>query len=243
MKSKKRLDQLVLQKAPALSRRRIQDEIAKGNVRVDGVVVTKPGVQFFESSAIECNFQEQQFVGRAGLKLQRALDHFAIDVTDLVVLDAGLSTGGFTDCLLQRGVQKIYGVDVGHSQVHELIKNDPRVIVMERTNLRTLKTVGELVDLITLDLSFISVLKVMDAVIQLLKPDGKLIVLIKPQFETEPSFIGKGGIIKDSKIHEQILKEVTNGIAAHGFALQGTIESPILGGDGNKEFLAYFLRK
>lgn len=243
MKSKKRLDQLVLQKAPALSRRRIQDEIAKGNVRVDGVVVTKPGVQFTEDVAIECNFQEQQFVGRAGLKLQRALDHFAIDVTDLVVLDAGLSTGGFTDCLLQRGVQKIYGVDVGHSQVHELIKNDPRVIVMERTNLRTLKTVGELVDLITLDLSFISVLKVMDAVIQLLKPDGKLIVLIKPQFETEPSFIGKGGIIKDSKIHEQILKEVTNGIAAHGFVLQGAIESPILGGDGNKEFLAYFLRK
>ncbi len=242
MKLKKRLDQLVLQKAPALSRRRIQDEIAKGNVSVDGVVVTKPGARFSEDALIEYNFEEQSFVSRAGLKLQKALDHFAVDVAGLVALDAGLSTGGFADCLLQRGAQKVYGIDVGHSQLHDTLKNDPRLIVMERTNLRTLKSVGQRVDLITLDLSFISVLKVMDAVTQLLKSDGKLIVLIKPQFEAEPGLIGKGGIIKDVKLHEKILNTVTTGIEAHGFALQGTIESPILGGDGNKEFLAYFLR-
>lgn len=243
MKSKKRLDQLVQKMAPALSRRRIQDAIAQGSVCVDGKVIIKPGVQISEDAEIVFNFEDPQFVSRAGAKLQKALDYFGIDVTDLVALDAGLSTGGFADCLLQRGVKKLYGVDVGHSQLHETIKNDPRVIVMERTNLRTLKTVGELVDIITLDLSFISVLKVMDAVTSLLKPDGKLIVLIKPQFEAEPSLVGKGGIIKDPKLHERILKKVTEGIEAQGFALQGVIESPILGGDGNKEFLAYFLRQ
>lgn len=242
MKRKKRLDQLVLQKAPAQSRRRIQEEIAKGNVTVDGVVVTKPGAQYFEDAAIAFSFEKQQFVSRAGLKLQKALDHFGIDVTDLVVLDAGLSTGGFADCVLQRGAKKVYGIDVGHSQLDASLIDNPRLVVMERTNLRTLESVGQLVDMVTLDLSFISVLKVMDAVTRMLKPHGILIVLIKPQFEAEPSSIGKRGIIKDAAIHEQVIQKVIAGIESHGFALQGITESPILGGDGNKEFLAYFLR-
>ena len=242
MKLKTRLDQFVQKMAPTLSRRQIQDAIAQGAVRVNGVVVTRPGVQIADDAQVTYEMKAPEFVGRAGFKLQKALDHFGIDVAGLVVLDAGLSTGGFADCLLQRGVKKVYGVDVGHGQVHEKIRNDARLVVMEHTNVRTLKTVGELVDMITLDLSFISVLKVMTAVTQLLKPNGELIVLIKPQFETDPARIGKGGVIKDATLHDAILKTVTEGIAAHGFALQGVIESPLFGGDGNKEFLAYFLR-
>ena len=229
--------------APAYSRHRIQQEITKGNVLVDGVVVQKPGAQLSEDAEIELRFEKQPFVSRAGLKLEKALDYFALDVTDMVVLDAGLSTGGFADCLLQRGARKVYGVDVGHSQLHESLVGHPRLQSLERTNLRTLESVGELVDLITLDLSFISVLKVMDAVVRLLKPDGRLIVLIKPQFEAGPEAIEKGGIVTDEKIHQQVVHAVTTQIEAHGFSLQGVIESPILGGDGNREFLAYFVRK
>ncbi len=242
MKIKKRLDQLIQEMAPTLSRRQIQSGIMQGKVRVDGTVVTKPGAQITEGTPVIFDFEEPKFVGRAGFKLEKALDYFSIDPTDWVALDAGLSTGGFTDCLLQRGAKKIYGVDVGYGQVHEKIRNDPRVIVMERTNLRTLTSVGELVDLVTLDVSFISVLKVMDAVTQLLKPDGKLIVLIKPQFEAERGEVAKGGIVKDSLIHEKVIKKVTEGVQAHGFTLEGVTESPIRGAEGNKEFLAYFER-
>ena len=243
MKIKKRLDQLVQEKASAYSRRQIQSWIMQGKVRVDGKPITKPGAQITEGTPITLAIEEPKFVGRAGYKLEKALDHFNVDLEDFVVLDAGLSTGGFTDCLLQRGAKKVYGVDVGYGQVHEKIRQDPRVLVMERTNLRNLHTVGELVDLVTLDLSFISVLKVMDAVTALLKPDGKLIVLIKPQFEAERHEVGKGGIIKDSAVHEKVMKKVTDGVAEHGFNLIGTVESPILGSEGNKEFLAYFERK
>ncbi len=243
MKIKKRLDQLVQEKASAYSRRQIQSWIMQGKVLVDGKPITKPGAQVAEGTPITLTIEEPKFVGRAGFKLEKALDHFNVDPTGLVVLDAGLSTGGFADCLLQRGAKKIYGVDVGYGQVHEKIRQDPRVFVMERTNLRELRTVGELVDLITLDLSFISVLKVMDAVSAMLKPDGKLIVLIKPQFEAERHEVGKGGIIKDPAIHEKVLKKVPEGIEEHGFNLVGIVESPILGTEGNKEFLAYFERK
>jgi 23S rRNA (cytidine1920-2'-O)/16S rRNA (cytidine1409-2'-O)-methyltransferase len=242
MKQKKRLDQLVQEKAPAFSRRHIQSYIMQGKVRVDGTVITKPGMLVSEDARLEYDFEEPKFVSRAGFKLEKALDHFNIDVTELVVLDAGLSTGGFTDCLLQRGAKKIYGVDVGYGQVHEKIRNDKRVVVLERTNLRDLTDVGERVDLVTLDLSFISVLKVMDAVVQFLKPDGKLIVLIKPQFEAGRHEVKKGGIVKDRAVHEKVIAQITKGIQQYGFTLEGVIESPILGTEGNKEFLAYFKR-
>lgn len=242
MKLKKRLDELVHEQMPQHSKRQIQSWIMQGKVAVDGKVITKPGAQFAPGVSLTLTIEEPKYVSRAGLKLEKALDHFHIDVKNLVALDAGISTGGFTDCLLQRGIQKVYGVDVGYGQVHEKIKADPRVVVLERTNLRELFDVGEPVDLITLDLSFISVLKVIDAVKKLLKPDGKLIVLIKPQFEAERYQIGKGGIIKNGAIHEQVVRHVTTQISNQGFALQGVIESPITGADGNKEFLAYFKR-
>lgn len=243
MKIKKRLDELVHEQMPQYSKRQIQSWIIQGKVTVDGKIINKPGAQLASGVTLTLNIDEPKYVSRAGQKLEKALDHFHIDVQNLVALDAGISTGGFTDCLLQHGARKVYGVDVGYGQVHEKIKGDPRVVILERTNLRELFDVGEPVDIITLDLSFISVLKVIDAVKKLLKPDGRLLVLIKPQFEAERYQIGKGGIIKNGAVHDQVVRHVTTEIGKQGFILKGVIESPITGADGNKEFLAYFIRQ
>jgi 23S rRNA (cytidine1920-2'-O)/16S rRNA (cytidine1409-2'-O)-methyltransferase len=240
MREKKRLDILIQERYPALSRTHIQSLIMQGKVTVDGERATKSGMQVNTDANIDIDLLEPKYVSRAGFKLEKALDHFGIDVKNLIALDAGLSTGGFTDCLLQRGVRKVFGVDVGYGQVHEKIRNDSRVVVMERTNLRHLGELPEKVDLVTLDLSFISVLKVIDVVKRVLKDNGSLIVLIKPQFEAEKGQVGKKGIIIDPILHEQIVKKVSNGIQSHGFTLIGIIESPIEGTMGNKEFLAYF---
>lgn len=243
MATKKRLDHIIAERYPNLSKTFIQSLIMQGKVMVEGLQETKPGTQVNPDVAIHIDLEEPKYVSRAGFKLEKALDHFGIDVKGFVVMDAGLSTGGFTDCLLQRGVRKVYGVDVGYGQVHEKIRHDDRVIVMERTNLRQLKALPEKVDLVTLDLSFISVLKVINVVKNLLKDAGKLIVLIKPQFEAEKHQVGKGGIVKDPAVHQEVIKKVTEGIQAEGFDLIGVIESPIEGTTGNKEFLAYFERK
>lgn len=234
---KKRLDLLVQEQHPELSRALIQSLIMQGKVQVNDRVVTKPGVAVAPDAKIVLTQTEQKYVSRAGQKLEHALAHYGVNVKDFVCLDAGLSTGGFTDCLLQQGAKKVYGVDVGYGQVHEKIRNDPRVIVMERTNLRSMDPLPELVDLVTLDLSFISISKVLDTVKAALKPNGLLIALIKPQFEAGREQVGAGGIVKDPHVHEQVLKTVLNDIQSHGFACQVPIESPILGTEGNKEFL------
>lgn len=242
MIKKERLDIRLQELHPHLSRNQLQSFIMQGKVRVDGEVVTKSGHLVSRDVAIELIDDTPRYVCRAGFKLERALEDFALDVTGFVVLDAGLSTGGFTDCLLQKGATRVYGVDVGHGQVHEKIKQDSRVMVMEQTNLRYLTSVGQLVDLVTLDLSFISVLKVMDAVKAVLKPQGFLLVLIKPQFEAERHEVGRGGIIKDEAVHAHVIKKLTEGICGHGFECKGILDSPILGSAGNKEFLALFRR-
>lgn len=242
MAKKERLDVRLHRLHPQLSRNQLQSFIMQGKVRVEGEVITKAGQLVGEEVVITLIDDTPRYVCRAGFKLEKALEEFSFNVHGLVVLDAGLSTGGFTDCLLQKGAARVYGVDVGHSQVHEKIKNDVRVMVMEQTNLRYLTSVGQLVDLVTLDLSFISVLKVMDAVKAVLKPHGHLIVLIKPQFEAERHEVGRGGVIKDESVHEQVVKKVTAGVCVHGFELKGVLDSPILGSAGNKEFLALFHR-
>lgn len=239
-KLKKRLDQLLLDRYPQCSRNYIQSLIMQGRVRVEDIIITKAGTSIAVDAAIDLATEEPKFVSRAGFKLEKALEHFNINVHNLIALDAGLSTGGFTDCLLQRGVQKVYGVDVGYGQVHEKIRNNPKVIVMERTNLRLLESLPEHVDLVTLDLSFISVLKVIRTVSNYMKPHAKLIVLIKPQFEAERRDVGKGGIIKSTEIHQKVITKVIGGITDADFIYHGFIESPILGTKGNKEFLAYF---
>jgi 23S rRNA (cytidine1920-2'-O)/16S rRNA (cytidine1409-2'-O)-methyltransferase len=243
MTLKKRLDQIIGERHPELSRTIIQSLITQGKVTVEGTVVTKAGQQYADTVKITVDAQLPKYVSRAGFKLEKALDYFNIDVKDKVALDAGLSTGGFTDCLLQRGIARVYGVDVGYGQVHEKIRNDARVVVMEKTNLRNLDTLPELVDIVTLDLSFISVLKVIDVVRRLMKDKAGLVVLIKPQFEAGKHQVGKGGIVRDAAVHEQVVKDVVAGIESHGFTSMGTTDSPIEGSAGNKEFLAYFLKK
>lgn len=241
-KIKKRLDVKLQELLPEYDERHIQSWIMQGKVFVDDERITKPGTRIADDAKISHSIEEQKFVSRAGLKLEKALDHFSIDVTNMIVMDAGISTGGFTDCLLQRGAKKVYGVDVGYGDVHDKIRKNERLVLLEKTNLRILETVGELVDLVTLDLSFISVLKVMPAVCKILKKDGRLVVLIKPQFEASKFEIGSGGIVRDEKVRQMIVEVVVNGIMHYGFQLVGVIDSPLLGTKGNKEFLAYFIR-
>ncbi|MBD3273371.1 TlyA family rRNA (cytidine-2'-O)-methyltransferase [Candidatus Dependentiae bacterium] len=241
MKVKKRLDLLAQEKYPQFTRNQIQSWILQGKVLVDDKVVNKAGAPTWIESKIELNVDEPKYVSRAGFKLEKALDHFNVDVKNLIVLDAGISTGGFTDCLLQRGAKKVYGIDVGYGQVHEKLLKDDRLVLMERTNLRKLEMLPDKVDLVTLDLSFISILKVMPAVIKLIKPNAKIITLIKPQFEAGKENVGRGGVVKDPKVHEAVIEKIKDGMKEFGFKMIGVIESPILGAtSGNKEFLALF---
>lgn len=243
MKEKIRLDRLVQEKYPQYSRQQIQSWIMQGKVSVDGTVVTKSGTLYPVVSDIILDTQEPKYVSRAGFKLEAALEHWQIDVTDFICMDAGISTGGFTDCLLQHGARRIYGIDVGWGQVHPKVVQNDRVILLERTNLRYVQELPELVDLVTLDLSFISVLKVMPVVVHILKPQGKLIVLVKPQFEAQRHQVGRGGIITNEAVHQEVIEKVIQGITAYGFMHHGVIPSPITGSSGNKEFLAYFTRQ
>jgi 23S rRNA (cytidine1920-2'-O)/16S rRNA (cytidine1409-2'-O)-methyltransferase len=242
-KIKKRLDSKLQELLPEYDERHIQSWIMQGKVFVDDQVITKPGTQVADDAKITHSIEEPKFVSRAGLKLEKALDHFNIDVTGLTVVDAGISTGGFTDCLLQRGAKKVYGVDVGYGDVHDKIRKDERLVLLEKTNMRLLETVGEPVDLVTLDLSFISLLSVMPAVIKISKPDAQLVVLIKPQFEASKHEVGAGGIVRDDTIRQIIVDTVVEGIKKYGYECKGIIDSPIVGAKGNKEFLAYFHRK
>jgi 23S rRNA (cytidine1920-2'-O)/16S rRNA (cytidine1409-2'-O)-methyltransferase len=240
MKNKDRLDKIVLSRWPNHSRRAIQSWIMQGKVRVDGKVVSKAGALTELNADIVLSIEKPKFVSRAGYKLEKALDYFSLSVEDFIVLDAGVSTGGFTDCLLQRGVRTVYGVDVGYGQVHEKIRADTRVILMEKTNLRTVRDVGQKVDLVTLDLSFISVAKVLDAVCAVLKSDGAVIVLIKPQFELQKKNVGRGGIVRDEALHQKAIESVVYAFKAREFEYVGLVSSPIKGASGNQEFLAYF---
>ncbi|KKP35477.1 MAG: hypothetical protein UR26_C0004G0024 [candidate division TM6 bacterium GW2011_GWF2_32_72] len=239
MQNKKRLDVFLQELHPQYSRRQIQSWILQGKVTVNDKKETKAGTQIKEKDKVELILDEPKFVSRAGFKLEGALDYFNVDVAGMTVLDSGLSTGGFTDCLLQRGAKKVYGVDVGTCQVHEKIACDERVVVMEKTNLKDL-VLNEKVDLVTLDLSFISVLKVLQVVFNVLKENGSLIILIKPQFEARKDQIGKGGIVRDDKVRDAIVQNTIAGIKEFGFEFFGLIESPITGATGNIEYLAYF---
>jgi 23S rRNA (cytidine1920-2'-O)/16S rRNA (cytidine1409-2'-O)-methyltransferase len=242
MKLKQRLDQKMQELYPALSRTQIQSYIMQGKVMVDGQVCTKPGTLVMSGEIIQFSYQPPAYVSRAGQKLAYALDYFKVDPQGMVALDAGLSTGGFTDCLLKRGALKVYGVDAGYGQVHETLRQNPQVIVMERTNLRYLATLPEQVDVVTLDLSFISLTKVLAAVKKLMKPHALLITLIKPQFEAERGEVGKGGIVQDPAVHAKVQEKVIRACIQEGFVCKGIIESPVTGTDGNKEFLGYFVR-
>jgi 23S rRNA (cytidine1920-2'-O)/16S rRNA (cytidine1409-2'-O)-methyltransferase len=239
--SKKRLDFIVQEQHPHLSRSYIQQQIAAGSVLVDGKAMTRPGGPIEPTADVKMLESTPKYVSRGGFKLEAALDHFKLDVTGKVILDAGISTGGFTDCLLQRGAAKVFGVDVGTSQVHPTIASDPRVVLFENLNLRSLKTLPEPIDLATLDLSFISLTKVIAALAPHVKVNGHIIALIKPQFEAERNEIRRGGLITDTAVHDRIKQTVPLAFATYGFTCVEIIDSPLQGGSSsNQEFLALF---
>ncbi len=206
-----------------------------GEVVVGGKAAIKPGTLVAEEAAIAI-IELPPFVSRGGIKLDYALDQFQLDVSSKVVADIGASTGGFTDCLLKRGASRVYAIDVGYGQLDYRLRQDKRVVVMERVNARYPVPLPEKVDLATMDLSFISVEKVIPSVAQLLNDGGYLLVLIKPQFEARRGEVGKGGIVRQPQVHARVLGRFIAWVVDHGFRLGGLVASPILGASGNKEF-------
>ncbi len=206
-----------------------------GEVLANDKVVDKPGTMVREDATIRL-IAKPPFVSRGGIKLAHALDQFHLDVTSLVVLDVGASTGGFTHCLLTRGASRVYAVDVGYGQLDYRLRVDPRVMVMERVNARYPFSVPEAVDLATIDLSFISLEKVVPNVASLLRQGGKMICLVKPQFEARRSEVGKGGVVKDSLVHARVIGRFISWAIENGFRIRGLTPSPIAGASGNREF-------
>ena len=233
--TKRRIDSLLVNRGLVESRARAQALIMAGEVVVDGKTAAKSGTLVAEEATITI-IESPPFVSRGGLKLDYALDQFRLDVSSKVVADVGASTGGFTDCLLKRGASRVYAIDVGYGQLDYRLRQDPRVVVMERVNARYPITLPEKVDLASIDVSFISVEKVIPSVAQLLKENSYLLVLIKPQFEARRREVGKGGVIKQPVVHTRVLGRFIAWITEHSFRLGGLVASPILGTSGNKEF-------
>ncbi len=238
-----RLDVCLFQKGYSESRERASKQIKAGLVLVNGKIVTKPAYDVLESDEIVVSGDIHNYVGRGGLKLEAALRSFEIAPEGLVCADVGSSTGGFTDCLLQNGASEVYAIDSGSGQLHEKLRSDPRVHVYESLNARliTEETFGRKFDLCVMDVSFISQTVLYPAVTSLLKDGGAFVSLVKPQFEAGRAFIGKGGIVKDPKIYPTVIENVLKNAAVNGLYCQNVIRSPITGGDGNREFLAYFI--
>jgi 23S rRNA (cytidine1920-2'-O)/16S rRNA (cytidine1409-2'-O)-methyltransferase len=236
---KQRLDRLLVERGLAESREKAQALIMAGEVTVEGQKAVKPGHSIEVSSKIEVT-GKAPYVSRGGLKLAAAIDGFAIDVTARVVMDVGASTGGFTDCLLQRGAARVHAVDVGTGQLDWKIRTDPRVVVHDGINARHLRPedIGEPVDLITCDVSFISVTLILPVVAPILRPEGAMVILVKPQFEVGKGQVGKGGIVRSTELHGEACARVETAVKSLGFETS-IMESPITGAEGNKEFLLY----
>lgn len=235
--AKKRIDTLLVEKALAGTRSKAQALVMAGEVSVNGQPANKPGSLVDESAEISVA-EPARFVGRGGLKLEHALDRFGLDVAGMVAADIGASTGGFTDCLLQRGARRVYAVDVGYNQIDYRLRKDDRVVVMEKVNARYPLDLPEKVDLVTMDVSFISVEKILPPVSGIVSEGGSFIVLVKPQFEARREEVGKGGIVKQPEIHARVLGRFVHWATGHGFRLRGLEASPVTGASGNREFLA-----
>ncbi|MFH1076688.1 MAG: TlyA family RNA methyltransferase [Pseudomonadota bacterium] len=241
MTSKKRLDILLVEHGLAETRQKAQALILAGQVQVDGKLSDKSGVKISEESTLSIHNKNLPYVSRGGLKLEAALDHFQVNISGLSCLDVGASTGGFTDCLLQRGAHSVVCVDVGYGQLHWKIRNDPRVTVLERTNIRYLadNSFSIAFDIAVIDVSFISLKIVIPKVFSFIRQSGHMIALIKPQFEVGKGEVGKGGVVRNPEQHDKVLKDLSCFFKNHGLVLHGILPSPILGPKGNKEFLAY----
>ncbi|MBM3188587.1 MAG: TlyA family RNA methyltransferase [Chloroflexi bacterium] len=240
--AKERLDVLLYRRALAESREKARRLILAGQVLVGGRVVDKAGA-VVDSTAEVAVRHGTPFVSRGGEKLVAALDAFGIDPSGWTAADVGASTGGFTDCLLQRGAARVYAIDVGYGQLHWQLRQDSRVVVMERTNARYLERLPECVQLVTVDVSFISLRLILPVVQGWLTPDGQVIALIKPQFEAGRDQVGRGGVVRASRVHRAVLLDLLGWAEMRGWRLHGLIRSPITGPKGNVEFLAWIGRR
>lgn len=245
MKVKKRLDVLLTEQGYAESRSKAQAIIMAGLVYVDGQKADKAGISYEESVAIEVRGETCPYVSRGGWKLEKALRYFGVDPTGYVCSDSGASTGGFTDCLLQQGAKKVFAIDVGYGQLDWKIRSDERVVVMERTNIRyvTPEDLGEPLDLSVVDVSFISLRIVLPAIKELLKPEGQVLCLIKPQFEAGREKVGKKGVVRDAAIHQEVLDDFVSLANDLGFTILGLTFSPVKGPEGNIEFLGHLTKE
>lgn len=241
---KTRLDLLLVQKGLAESREKARAMIMAGLVEVDQVTASKPGHLIAPISKLSIK-KLLPYVSRGGLKLEAALDQFPVDVKDRILLDVGASTGGFTDCLLQRGAKRVVAVDVGYGQFHWKLRQDPRVILLEKTNIRNLAPgmVKEDLDGAVIDVSFISLKLVLPAVSRLLKQQAFVIALVKPQFEVGKGQVGKGGVVREPRLHQDVLDSLCAFFRELGWKVEGPIPSPLLGPKGNKEFFVYLTRQ
>ena len=237
-KNKMRVDQLLVERGLAESRTLAQRLVMAGQVRVAGEMVHKPSASVASDATLEVE-GSPKFVSRAGEKLEAALKEFQIRPKARNCADAGSSTGGFTDCLLQHGAQRVYAIDVGKGQLHWKLRQDERVVVLESTNARYLEGLPEAVSLVTIDVSFISALRILTQAAKWLEPEGDIVVLIKPQFEAGPEQVGKGGIVSDPEVRRAVLKALTKGASELGLYTHGLIPSPVLGAKGNQEYLAW----
>lgn len=237
--SKKRLDMVLVDRGLAETRARARAVIMAGSVYVDGVRTDKAGALVGEGSGVEVRDSSLKYVSRGGLKLEAALREFGIDPSGQVAVDIGASTGGFTDCLLKSGASRVYAIDVGYGHLDWKLRNDPRVIVKEKLNARYLKPddIAEPVDIVVIDVSFISLTMIIPPALALLKPGGVLVALIKPQFEVGKGEVGKGGIVRDETKRREVVDKITEFVKSLGVGVLGVIPSPIEGAEGNKEFL------
>ena len=240
---KARLDQLVVERGLVESREKAKALILAGQVLVDGQKVDKAGAQVAEDASVEL-LEQLRYVSRGGLKLEAALQQFEIDAAGKICVDIGTSTGGFTDCLLQHGALRVHCVDVGATQIAWRLKTDPRVVLHEHQHARLIEPaiLGESVDLLVCDVSFISVTLLVERFPALLTPEGQIVILVKPQFEVGRAEVGKGGIVRDPASHQAACDKVESALRVLGYETQ-LIESPILGGKGNREFLLHGRRK
>jgi len=244
MSAKERLDRLLVERGFAPSRQRAKALIMAGKVVVDENRVEKPGIQVRSGAQIRLKGADCPFVSRGGLKLDRALEVFGIDPRGKKAIDVGASTGGFTDCLLQRGASKVFAVDVGYGQLAWKLQQDCRVVILERRNVRYLESreIGEPVDLIVVDTSFISVEKFLPRLCHMIKETGDIVVLIKPQFEVGKGEVEKGGVVRTPEKHMTVLERIQQGAKQIGLRTKGVMESPLRGTKGNREFFMHFVR-
>lgn len=240
---KRRLDQLLVEQDLVQSRHRARRLIMAGRVLVDDRPVDKPGSLVLPEASIAIKSEDHPYVSRGGIKLETALEAFNIDASGYVCLDVGASTGGFSDCLLRHGAVRVYAVDVGYGQLAWKLRTDPRVIVIERTNIRYMprKAIQESIDLATVDVSFISLKIVIPSVLKFMKKGGSIVSLIKPQFEVGKKLVGKGGVVRDPSLHDAVLKDLIAFFESIDLIYRSVISSPILGPKGNREFLIHLV--